>query len=64
MRSAAIGLESLAVRLGEISTLASSRGDTDLAERDLALVAEEVETLRSGLVEAEQAVRRTLGGLG
>jgi hypothetical protein len=64
MRSAAIGLESLAVRLGEIGALASSRGDTDLAERDLQQVADEVETLRVGLVEAETAVRRTLGGLG
>jgi hypothetical protein len=63
MRSAAIGLEGLAVRLGEISALYSDHAQDTTAEDDLRSVATEVEDLRLGLVEAERSLRESLGGL-
>ena len=60
MRSAAIGLEGLAVRLGEIGALYSAQEDYTTADSDLAGVATEMDDLRLGLVEAGRAVRRSL----
>lgn len=60
MRAAAIGLEGLAVRLGEIGALYSAQEDYSTADADLAGVATEMDDLRLGLVEAGRAVRRSL----
>ena len=60
MRSAAIGLEGLAVRLGEIGALYSAQEEYSTADADLAGVATEMDDLRLGLVEAGRAVRRSL----
>ncbi len=64
MRSAAIGLEGLAVRLGEIGALYSAQGQDTTADDDLRAVATEMDDLRVGLQEAERTLRQTLRNLG
>lgn len=63
MRSAAIGLEGMAVRLGEIGALYSATGQHTSTDRDLRAVATEMDDLRQGLVEAERTLRDSLRSL-
>jgi hypothetical protein len=62
MRAGAVGLEGLAARLAEVGALAADPSSPVTGEDDLRALATEVEDLRQGLVEAEQAVRRSWGG--
>jgi len=63
MQSAAVSLEGLAVRLGEIVTLYSARHDDAVTANDLQSATEEMDSLRSGLVEANIELRQTLRDL-
>lgn len=60
MRAAAIELEGLAVRLGEIGALYSAQEDVTPVDADLRAVAVEMDDLRLGLVEAEKSLRQSL----
>ena len=61
MRATAVGIEGLAVRVGEIGALYESTGQVDTSAEDLRAVTGEIEVLREGLVEAERSVRAALG---
>lgn len=63
MRSGAIGLEGLAVRLGEIGALYSAQDHDSTADDDLRAVATEMDDLRVGLQEAERTLRQSLRSL-
>lgn len=61
MRTAAIELEGLAVRLGEIGALYSAQADgTTHSDRELQAVTTQMDDLRLGLEEAERTLRRSL----
>jgi hypothetical protein len=60
MRATAVGIEGLAVRVGEIGALYESTGQVDTSAEDLRAVTGEIEVLREGLVEAERSVRAAL----
>jgi hypothetical protein len=60
MRATAVGIEGLAVRVGEIGALYESTGQVDTSAEDLRAVTGEIEVLREGLVEAERTVRAAL----
>jgi hypothetical protein len=64
MQSAAVSLEGLAVRLGEICALYSARHDDTVTTGDLRSVASEMDTLRVDLVEANASLRQSLRSLG
>ena len=59
LRAAALGLESLVASLAEVVALASTSGEGPTGTRIRGL-AESLDGLRQGLVEAEQASRRAL----
>lgn len=63
MRSAAIGLEGLAARLGEIGALYSATGQHTSTDSDLRAVTTEMDDLRQGLLEAERTLRGSLDSL-
>lgn len=63
MQSAAVGLEGLAVRLSEVTALYAARHDDAMTSADLASVADDVDGLRSDLVDAEAALRESLRSL-
>jgi hypothetical protein len=63
MQSAAVGLEGLAVRLSEVTALYAARHDDAMTSADLASVADDVDRLRSDLVEAEASLRESLRSL-
>lgn len=60
MRSAAIGLEGMAARLGEIGALYSATDHHSSSDRDLRAVATEIDDLRQGLVEAQRTLRDSM----
>ncbi|HSK26941.1 MAG TPA: hypothetical protein VK894_08540 [Jiangellales bacterium] len=60
MRATAVGIEGLAVRVGEIGALYESSGQVDTSDEDLRVVSSEIEGLREALVEAERSVRAAL----
>jgi hypothetical protein len=63
MQSAAVGLEGLAVRLSEVTALYAARHDDAMTSTDLASVADDVDRLRSDLVDAEASLRESLRSL-
>lgn len=60
MRATAVGIEGLAVRVGEIGALYEASGRVDTSDADLRGITSELEGLRDGLVEAERGVRAML----
>lgn len=62
MQSAALGLESVAARLAEVSVLGATTGGSHDTARQVAELTSEVEALRAGLAEAEALSRRVLDG--
>ena len=60
MRATAVGIEGLAVRVGELGALYDATGRVDTTDDDLRAVSGEIEGLRQGLVEAERSVRAAL----
>jgi hypothetical protein len=60
MRTTAVGLEGLAVRMGEIGALYDASGRVDTTDDDLRSVTAELDGLRAGLVEAERTVHDAL----
>jgi hypothetical protein len=62
MRATAVGIEGLAVRVGEIGALYESSGRVDTTSDDLRSVTADLDGLREGLVEAERSVRAVLSG--
>jgi len=63
MQSAAVGLEGLAVRLSEVTALYAARHDDAMSSADLATVADDVDNLRSDLVDAAASLRESLRSL-
>ena len=62
MRATAVGIEGLAVRVGEIDALYESGGRIDTTTEDLQSVTADLDSLREGLLEAERSVRAVLSG--
>jgi hypothetical protein len=62
MRATAVGIEGLAVRVGEIGALYESSGRVDTTGDDLRSVTADLDGLREGLLEAERSVRALLSG--
>jgi chromosome segregation ATPase len=62
MRATAVGIEGLAVRVGEIGALYESSGRVDTTSDDLRSVTADLDSLRQGLMEAERSVRAVLSG--
>jgi hypothetical protein len=60
MRTTAVGIEGMAVKIGEIGALYDASGQVDTSEDDLRSVSAELDGLRDGLVEAERIVREML----
>jgi hypothetical protein len=60
MRTTAVGIEGMAVKIGEIGALFDASGQVDTSEDDLRSVSAELDGLRDGLVEAERIVREVL----
>ncbi|MDQ2914598.1 MAG: hypothetical protein M3T56_15290 [Chloroflexota bacterium] len=63
MRTAALGLEGLVARLGEIAVLAQGGANTTANAR-VSELADELEALRTGLTEADSLARAAVGMLG
>ncbi len=61
LQSSALGLEGLVARVAEVRATAAAVGQLDPSPADLASLTSEVEGLRQGLQDAEQATRRALG---
>lgn len=64
MQSSALGLEGLVARVAEVRATASTVGRIDPSADDLAALTAEVEGLRVGLRDVEQAARQALGQSG
>ncbi|MCU1593212.1 MAG: hypothetical protein JWO12_604 [Frankiales bacterium] len=64
LQSSALGLEGLLARVAELQATAASAGEIDPSASDLASLTTEVEGLRVGLADAEQAARTALGSPG
>ena len=64
LQSSALGLEGLLARVAELQATADSAGEIDPSATDLASLTTEVEGLRVGLADAEQAARTALGSAG
>ncbi len=64
MQSSALGLEGLVARVAEVRATASTVGRLDPSADDLAELTTEVEGLRVGLRDVEQAARQALGQSG
>jgi hypothetical protein len=62
MRATAVGIEGLAVRVGEIGALYESSDTIDTTSDDLRSVTADLDGLREGLVEAERSMRAVLSG--
>ncbi|HEX6578997.1 MAG TPA: hypothetical protein VF082_11570 [Jiangellaceae bacterium] len=62
MRATAVGIEGLAVRVGEIGALYESSGRVDTTSDDLRSVTADLDGLSEGLLEAERSVRAILSG--
>ncbi len=62
MRATAVGIEGLAVRVGEIDALYESGDRIDTTTEDLQSVTADLDSLREGLLEAERSVRAVLSG--
>jgi hypothetical protein len=60
MRATAVGIEGLAVRVGEIGALYEASGQVDTSDEELRGITSELEGLRDGLVDAERGVRAAL----
>jgi len=60
MRATAVGIEGLAVRVGEIGALYEASGRVDTSDEELRGITSELEGLRDGLVDAERGVRAAL----
>lgn len=60
MRTTAVGIEGMAVKIGEIGALYDATEQVDTSEDDLRSVSAELDGLRDGLVEAERSVRAVL----
>ncbi len=61
LQSSALGLEGLVARVAEVRATAAAVGQVDPSAADLASLTSEVEGLRQGLNDAEQATRQALG---
>jgi hypothetical protein len=61
MRATAVGVEGVAVRLGELAVMAADESAHDVGDTELAAVTTELEDLRQSLVAADEQVRRLLG---
>lgn len=61
MQSSALGLEGLAVRVAELRAMATDAGAVDPSAGDLTALTDQVEGLRAGLADVEQAAQRALG---
>lgn len=61
LQSSALGLEGLFARVAELQATAASVGEIDPSASDLASLTSEVEGLRVGLADVEQAARTALG---
>ncbi len=57
MQTTAVGLETLATRMGEVVTLGSAAYEHDRASDLLASAGDDLEALRTGLAEAQQLAR-------
>ena len=64
LQSSALGLEGLVARVAELQATAGSVGEVDPSADDLASLTTEVEGLRVGLADVEQAARTALGSSG
>lgn len=60
VQSSALGLEGLVARIAELKATSASVGDVDPSAADLESLTTEVEGLRQGLADAEQAARTAL----
>jgi hypothetical protein len=60
MRTTAVGIEGLAVKVSEIGALYDASERVDTSEDDLRSVSAELDGLREGLIETERTVRDTL----
>ncbi len=61
LQSSALSLEGLVARVAEVRATAAAVGQMDPSAEDLASLTTEVEGLRQGLQDAEQATRQALG---
>lgn len=60
LQSSALGLEGLVARVAELRAMAVDAGSVDPSAGDLQALTDEVEGLRSGLAQAEEAARGAL----
>jgi hypothetical protein len=60
MRTTAVGIEGLAVKVSEIGSLYDASERADTSEDDLRSVSAELDGLREGLIETERTLRDTL----
>ncbi|MGZ6826734.1 MAG: hypothetical protein ACXVGH_08060 [Mycobacteriales bacterium] len=61
LQSSALGLEGLVARVAELRATSAAAGQLDASAADLAALTAEVEGLRVGLSDVEQAARKALG---
>lgn len=64
MRATAAELEGIAARLGELGAMYSSHGGLPGSDSDLRALTSDLDTLRLGLAEADDMIRRTLSDPG